>query len=576
MLKRPGGAWKGAVEKALLLQRQYDRLHHDWDQWHQQIARRLKDTGLFQSTVLVPTNEQHFCPSCTRTFATKAAWAVHAFKLHGRVTPARSVAEGTQCSVCLKQYESYVSLVHHLRYSATCFAVLSSQNYRPAPAPGWNSREELRGRRELRCPHVRAAGPTMPLPVPDVTPLEPEAQRLCDEWTAIWRQRQVQEPSVTLELIRQVAASSYLTANLLRHTAYHWLCYLLGDEDTTLDIIEIVHDFMCRCRADWFIDAAPRICTVPWRDLIYQWSIGKTFVRPKIPRSPAYRPVTIAHLFSGHRRPDDLQSVIEGWGDQLQQAVALSVDIIFSIRHGDLMNPDTQALFCRAVRDRVLHGIVAGPPCETWSVARTHGDDGPRPLRDTSAMCGLGGLTLRELLQLFIGNGLLGAAFILFLECLLSGCFMLIEHPDVPEHKPTAASIWRLDIVAVFLRFCNCALYHIHQGYYGAASAKPTAFLIANGTPNAAEIMAVYRTQPSLPSTRSIGKDPTGRWKTTSLKAYPAALCRAIVSVLNESLRGCEWNLDAPAPAWFTESVEALNASFDYDAQMGPDFAGGC
>ena len=61
--------------------------------------------------------ELHPCLVCRRTFATKAAWGAHAFKLHGRVAPARAQAEDRTCDACGRMYLSNRRLSLHLAYS---------------------------------------------------------------------------------------------------------------------------------------------------------------------------------------------------------------------------------------------------------------------------------------------------------------------------------------------------------------------------------------------------------------------------------------------------------------------------
>ena len=51
----------------------------------------------------------------------------------------------------------------------------------------------------------------------------------------------------------------------------------------------------------------------------------------------------------------------------------MSIDIIFDIQWGNLLQKSTFELFARAINDRVMLGFLAGPPCETWSRAREVG-----------------------------------------------------------------------------------------------------------------------------------------------------------------------------------------------------------
>ena len=89
----------------------------------------------------------------------------------------------------------------------------------------------------------------------------------------------------------------------------------------------------------------------------------------------------------------------------------ISVDIIFNVTLGDLNRPDTFALFKRALEENVLQGIVAGPPCETWSRARGNplceGTSGPRVVRTNARPYGRVGLARKEDEQVTFGSRLL-------------------------------------------------------------------------------------------------------------------------------------------------------------------------
>ena len=52
--------------------------------------------------------------------------------------------------------------------------------------------------------------------------------------------------------------------------------------------------------------------------------------------------------------------------------------------------------------------MIGGPPCETWSQARERAVDGGRVLRTGASPWGLDSLRLRELLQVRVGNSLVG------------------------------------------------------------------------------------------------------------------------------------------------------------------------
>ena len=104
-----------------------------------------------------------------------------------------------------------------------------------------------------------------------------------------------------------------------------------------------------------------------------------------------------------------------------------------------------------------LHGLLLGPPCETWSAARfvEELDNAcrrlPRPLRLTSAIWGLCGLSSRELLQLSVGNILLLRGLWLAVAVAMNRGAVILEHPAMPlePHKP---SIWHTALILLLLR----------------------------------------------------------------------------------------------------------------------------
>ena len=114
---------------------------------------------------------------------------------------------------------------------------------------------------------------------------------------------------------------------------------------------------------------------------------------------------------------------------------------------------------------------------------------------------------------------------------------------------------------------------HLYQGLFGAASAKPTQFLLANALDGAFDYLHQYQTTVALPQATSIGKTAEGVWKTMSLKAYPPALCRAIEGLVDASLARTSW-LEPDDPAWFHTAIANLCCQFDFNVGMGPDYAG--
>ena len=575
-LEGPGARWKAALKRAIRSHVDYLTLQWKWTQWH----NALLDT-LIQSNLYVPANGdmtkgQHVCMPCQKRFQRAAAWAVHAFKCHGRIRQARRLACGTQCVACLKHYSSTVALVNHLTYSRHCLAATRNCGPPETVTPGLNSRAELRARRHMHLPYVQAQGPTQdPLPLPRDS--DPDYDLCQPVWSATWQENMHQAIDHKVAELCKATSKLVVPFDRLPELLSQWTIECADNEETKLDVFAVSYRLQCMLHADTFaprppaqaepkphVDAVAAIASWPTDHRVRLCSIGRI----------RHCPVVVAHLFSGRRRPGDLQMHLEQWGGILQGAKVLSIDIIFHPTLGDMLNPETLRLFRRAIAEGVLHALVCGPPCETWTVARHSDDNGPRPLRSAISPAGLPGLLPKERRQLAIGNDLLGVAFTLFLDCLIHGAFMLLEHPEEAHGRPEIASIWRLDVTRLLTTFSNCMSAHVLQGHYGAPSAKPTRFLLANSTPDFEEIFLAHRCAVFPPQSVSIGKNTDGSWKTACLKEYPSALCRAMAHLIEVSLQNLTFDVHSERPAWFHDAIVDLCKDFDLKAQMGPDFAG--
>ena len=157
------GAWKGLLKKArqhllAILQRE-----HHIRQWHADLGPILDEAGVSWNQAPDAENlaEQavHPCLACRTCFLTKAAWSVHAFKIHGRVAPTRHQAEGNVCDACGKLYLSNRRLSLHLAYSDTCWQLLRHRGLCVPPGPGAGSRLNRAQEEDDRCPWLQTMGP---------------------------------------------------------------------------------------------------------------------------------------------------------------------------------------------------------------------------------------------------------------------------------------------------------------------------------------------------------------------------------------------------------------------------------
>ena len=63
----------------------------------------------------------------------------HCFKVHGRTTACRSMATGTRCPPCGKEYPSHERLVRHLRTTQRCQETLAASSQWAVPQPYYGS-----------------------------------------------------------------------------------------------------------------------------------------------------------------------------------------------------------------------------------------------------------------------------------------------------------------------------------------------------------------------------------------------------------------------------------------------------
>ena len=112
------------------------------------------------------------------------------------------------------------------------------------------------------------------------------------------------------------------------------------------------------------------------------------------------------------------------------------------------------------------------------------------------------------------------------------------------------------------------------QGYYGAASVKPTDLLLVHGPSDADAIMLRARSSTTLPRGGCIGLASDGTFHTSKLKEYPEPFCNALWLLAEAHL--CERGVVATpddVPSDVTESLRHLEARLDQSVTaMGPDY----
>lgn len=302
-----------------------------------------------------------------------------------------------------------------------------------------------------------------------------------------------------------------------------------------------------------------------------------------VPR-PMVRERYIVHAFSGRRRFGDFQHFVEEFQGQYPDFLVhtISLDLMVDPEWGDVSKAPVREFWINAIKQRMVLGGLAGPPCETWSQAR--GKDlapdtesngppfakGPRVVREIDSLWGKQALALREVRQLDVGNLLLLFTLEMLLHLAVEGGLGAVEHPAPPADE-SKASVWRLPILQLMASWPEFSTLDIAQGLWGAKSRKPTRLLLLN-LPTMIPSLRHWQLTSTIPQGTSTGRMANGEWSTSSLKEYAPALCAGLAQGFLSSLQ--LHAVEAP-----TEGSEAFRRQVahmmitDHGDCIGPDFA---
>ena len=263
------------------------------------------------------------------------------------------------------------------------------------------------------------------------------------------------------------------------------------------------------------------------------------------------RIIWIFHLFSGRRRVGDCHWWLEHIGHHLWPGVTirmLSLDTAVHPELGNLANGENYDYVRRFAQGGLIAGVLAGPPCETWSAARhIQLDDGagPRPLRSAALPWSLPECTGQELKQSSMGTQLLMNTWTIEVAVVTNGGGAIMEHPwehqQQPDSQDERASVWRTQAHQQWLMALPDAVRHYVEQYeYGAAGVKPTCLRALNL--GAAPVVATAlregaETWRTRPTAALAGRNERGLFRTAAAKEYPSALCRSMVVALIRGLK---------------------------------------
>ena len=583
------GGWLRRAQQHAILQ-----VAREWSvkHWHC-IALEILETVGLRPDWMQKENEaetkEHMCGPCGVRFGTHTAWSTHSFRKHKRVHYLRYYIHGTACESCMREFWSVTRLHRHLRYMTACAEYYLSHHCPKEPQHGRNSTTFRQTEPYVLAPPVDTAVDVTPhrgvlmgdpeaQPHAELTsdlvdllelhlPTQPDFSKTATMWTVVDQVKQ--------RLLRYPMPYQQLKCTW-QGFYQEWTDLFQDPEQMSLrpvwqHIFDVVSWRLC---VRWLLpEAIPPLLPNDSREAAYYWLQADPMpvFRPQ-PVAPlsAPRERYIVHLFSGRRRRDDLQEMIERL-EPLPGVIlhTLSVDIVFGAA-ADLMQPHVRAKWFNLFRAGGVIAMFAGPPCESWSEARFNEVPGTkvRPVRSGISPWGLASTSLKEVKQVIVANALMFFALICFLLQITIQRFAMLEHPETPR-DPTRPSIWRTALWKLIATL-DVQTICIWQGLFGAPSPKPTRLAFTPASPSLKQILKRHESETQLPADTSIGVDATGNFKTARLKEYPPAMNAGLAAVFGAWHSTFSPSFEAPP---LSVDLLELVSGFEVPADgWGPDY----
>ena len=212
-----------------------------------------------------------------------------------------------------------------------------------------------------------------------------------------------------------------------------------------------------------------------------------------------------------------------------------------------------------------------GPPCETYTSARSHDDNGPRQLRSKDHPHGIPGLTMREWA---IGGKLLR----FLLRCSLSWP-RILEHPQYPTwlEDHTSASIWALETVRCMKQMHCVSIISYDHCTCGALGRKPTTLLLVCLPDVRHELLlkGIWGRCSHAPDDHGplIGRQSDSSFNTAKAKKYPVGM-NEVIWRGNMFRFAVQFADTEPADSLPAEVNPYLEQSFQDHCTVQPDFHG--
>ena len=489
--------WKGRIRRAISSCRSYRAQYAFVDVWQAFFLSQMQLDGVRfpdDETSLLPRWQ---CDLCHAMFQSKRALAMHASKRHGYRTLVKHFAFDSRCANCSRDFHARARLCAHLRGAPVClhriqacFPPLEVEQMQALDAidaqeasllkkQGWLPTKAL-------VPVLRAYGPELP---------EASSQAAI-EMCVKWRQR--------------VGGGDLSAVDALSGIGFDVDVASDHAQDAPLEVVFVFQSPAGDQRGD-----------------------AGRFASDGLARLHALlhiRTLCFVHVFSGFRRPEDLQWQIEAHHVQgSTQVFCLSIDYCLQADKGDLAGAHSSQWWAAQILKGAVFGIGGGPPCETWSSARLL-PDGPRPLRSFDDPFGLPALSPKEWQQVETGTALvLFITHMLFLCARVGGCGF-IEHPAYPiwaVHQ-RACSIWSTWPLRWLKRLQAMEICTFDQCCVGCAGRKPTTMALLRLRPFSRAMRGLGRAGrcPHSPGAHPglQGRDEQGQFRTAVAKIYPPML----------------------------------------------------
>eukprot|EP00435_Cladocopium_sp_Y103_P026761 s2688_g6.t1 len=554
--------WKRLVRRAAAHACSQRRNRHLVQTFHADFVSDIQKArpdlpGFSRPRALQASPEEIFaCMQCCKCFRSKGGLGAHNFKKHQQVASVRRLFDSTHCGACLKEYFTTAKLKSHLLRSDICRRTLISRRCVVSPVPGAGS--SIDGQQALRHDGIlhplQGAGPSLP-PVPLVEDLDYDLGLIEEIYLALIEN---DTASTTTSLVSAVITSRAVSWTLCRRSLAR-MEQDLSDEDVAVlrDLHQDLRAVLLRLQdpgawpflrqVEVFYTEAP-IDLEHYEEQLDFWTTCPTSSRLwTIPR-PMSKDRFLIHAFSGRRRVGDFQYFLDALQTQHAGATihTISLDIVINEQYGNVASEPVRAFWLRGVRERGVIGLLAGPPCESWSQARGRecsdqplnkrpGRRMPRVVRDREALWGKICLALRELEQTHTGNLLLLYTLQLLLHLAIAGGVGVLEHPAIPKDEELA-SIWHLPILRLMCSWPDFSYIELAQGLWGAFSRKPTGLLLLN-VPDMIPQLRRWQVATDVPQGVAIGRSEDGSWKTSQLKEYPPSLCAGLAHGFFHSLQ---------------------------------------